>query len=347
MFKKLLNDYLLGSIYFSFLVLLSSLGFLFYKLKGIFAGTSKWRPKLHYIREDLFVFEDVSRLGYKMPHFKETMTIDALKATVKTLARFHAQSYIYEETRSKELGKPYRIWDEFSEYLQEPAFGKIWRDTGRNAVIEYLKQFSKHKARPDFIEKINEIMPMLYEKAIDLMKPSNKYRNAVVHRDLWSNNIFIKGDGTSELHALIVDFQTVIYTSPMLDLSSLIYFNTLKACRDSYGNKLIELYYNTLSDILEEANVNIETVLSKDDLMEAYNYSLLFGMTQASIIVPIISMSSKRKEEIFCDPIKSQKANLVSRSEEFIEIANEDSVYKNRLSELLDEIVEKYVYPSN
>lgn len=279
-----------------------------------------------------------------MPHYKEVMKIEALKATVKTVARFHAQSYIYEEKKSRELGKEYRIWDEFSEFLQEPLAGMKWRNTGRNAVIDYLKVFSTYKSNSYFLTKLDEIVSKLYEKSMDLMKPSDKYRNVVVHRDLWANNILIKDDGISEPHALIVDFQTVLYSSPMLDLLSLIYFNTSKSDRKKYANKLINIYYDSLSTILEEANIDIDTILPKHVLMEAYNDSLLFGLTQASIIVPIISMSSKRREEIFCDPVRSEKANIVSRSEEFIEIANEDTVYKNRVSELFDEIVERYVY---
>lgn len=121
-----------------------------------------------------------------MPYYKETMTFNTLKATVKSVARFHAQSYIYEEKRSNELGKPYRIWDDHGKNLQEPDLSKVWRDVGRNAVIDYLKVFSKHKSKPDFIQKLDEVIPKLFEKAMDLMKPNEKHRNVVVHRDLWS-----------------------------------------------------------------------------------------------------------------------------------------------------------------
>ncbi|KAJ8731416.1 hypothetical protein PYW07_004580 [Mythimna separata] len=307
----------------------------------------KWRPKLLFIKEDIFVFENVSLLGYVMPHHQDTMTFEELKATVESLARFHAQSYIFEEKKSKQLGRPYRIWEHYSDYLQEPNVRLDWRNTGRNAVIDYLKVFSKYKSKPNFNRYVESILPTLFESAMELMKPSSEYRNAVVHRDLWTNNIFLKKENNSSCHALFVDFQTVIYTSPMLDLSSLIYFNTSRSDRDKWTEELIEIYYEVLSVELQDKGIDIVHIFNKTSITEAYKKSIVFGLTQAAIITPIIAMSKEKREELFCNPESAKQVNEVSRSQEFIDIAKEDKKYQIRITELFDEIVERFVFPKN
>lgn len=312
-----------------------------------FTGSRKWRPKLLFIREEIFVFENVSLVGYVMPHHQDTMTFEELKASVETLARFHAQSYIYEERKSYQLGRPYRIWEHFSDYLQEPNRGLDWRDTGRNAVIDYLKVYSKYKSKPSFDRHVESILPTLFESAMDLMKPSPEYRNVIVHRDLWTNNIFLKKEYNSRYHALFIDFQTVIYTSPMLDLSSLIYFNTTRSDRDKWTDEFIEIYYAVLSEELQADGIDIEHIFDRTTLADAYKKSIVFGLTQAAIITPIVAMSKEKREEIFCDPELAKRANVVTRSQEFIDVAKEDEKYRIRITELFDEIVERFVFPKN
>lgn len=60
------------------------------------------------------------------------------------------------------------------------------------AVIDFLKVFSRFKLQPDFIKLIEEIVPNLFTTAEEQMKPNPKARNVVIHRDIWSNNIFFK-----------------------------------------------------------------------------------------------------------------------------------------------------------
>ncbi|CAB3221912.1 unnamed protein product [Arctia plantaginis] len=306
-------------------------------------GVRKWRPKLLFSKENIFVFENVLVQGYKMPDQEETLSFEELKSTIVTLARFHAQSYIYEERKSKELGRAYRIWEQYSDYLQESIKGLDWRDTGRNAAIDFLKEYSKYKFKPNFNKYLEAYMPGLYDRAMELMKPSTEYRNVVVHRDLWTNNIFLK-EANADCHAIFVDFQTVIYCSPMLDLSSLIYFNTTRANRLIWTEELIEFYYSILSQELEASGINAKDIFNKSTVKEAYEKSIVFGITQASLVTPVIVMRKDKREEIFGDPKSSRKANVESRSKEFIEMAKEDDKYRIRVTELLDEILERFVF---
>lgn len=281
-----------------------------------------------------------------MPYHRSTMDYNQLVSVINAMAKFHAQSIIYEEKKSKELNRTYRIWEEYSEYLSEPEKGQSWRDTGARAVVDFLKTYSKYRAQTDYIKYVEVVIPMLFDCAANLMKPRTECRNVVIHRDLWTNNIFLKKHDNGQIHSLIVDYQTVLYSSPMLDLSSVIYFNTTRSFRDQNTDLLIDLYYSLLTDELRLEGIDVLNIIDKKTIVKSYQQSIVFGITQAALIVPIIAMSDEMRERTFEDPETCEKMNVVSRSEEFIYLAKQDEEYRNRVIELFDEISDRYIFLS-
>ncbi|XP_011549742.3 uncharacterized protein LOC105381660 [Plutella xylostella] len=304
-------------------------------------GPRQWRPKVLYIKPELFVFEDVTELGYTMPYYEHCLSEAEIFAAVEAVARFHAQSYIYEERKSQILKRPYRLWEDFSEYFQEPS-QMAWRHTGMKAVIDVLIIYSKHKNAPGFAKRLYETIYKLCNEAVELTKPSSTVRNAVVHRDLWTNNIFLKSDERGT-RALLIDYQTVLYCSPMLDISSLLYFNTTRSFRERFLDNILNFYYDMLSQELRQANIDVDTVFDKAALLKDYTKSILFGIIQAALIVPVGSMNMKDKLKIFDNPDTFYQINEVSRSEEIIEVASREHLYRERVLEIFDELVERFV----
>lgn len=309
----------------------------------IFLGEKKWRAKVLLVKEDLFVFEDLTELGYRMPLAQETMTFEEIQSIVISVARFHAQTFIIEENLSQKLNRPYRLWEEYSEILTETRKGQQWREVGSNAVIDFLKVYSKHKLKPNFATILNKTVPKLFEDAFKLMDPSNKYRNTIVHRDLWTNNIFLKQNDDLSIHALILDFQTVIYSPPMLDLTSLLYFNTDSNFRNNHTKYLIDLYYCILTNELELCDIDVINIIDKQTLYQSYEDSILFGITQASLIIPLTVMDEDTKNKLFGNPSTYHKMSMVSRSEELIECSSNDDKYRQRITELFDELIERFI----
>ncbi|XP_050682152.1 uncharacterized protein LOC126977408 [Leptidea sinapis] len=307
-----------------------------------YEGNKKWRPKPVYLKEEVFVFEDVTQIGYTMRDPQTALSFEDMVAAVEAAARFHAQSFIFEHKKSKELKRPYSIWENYSVYLVEPTF-LAWRDAGKHAVIDFLKTFSAYRNNPGFSELLADRISLVFNRALDAMKPSNEFRNVVIHRDLWSNNIFFKRLESGKLHALIVDFQTALYSTPTHDLTSMMYFNTSKEFRTLYSDEVQEYYYSFLQESLACEHLSIGDYIPKEELGRLYEASTLFGIVQAALIVPITHMSFNKIKE-YCDtPEKNHKFNSISRSDCFIEFAKENVEYRNVVIALLDEIVERYV----
>lgn len=293
-------------------------------------------------KKNVFVFEDVVQIGYTIIRDRDTLTLEEVKASVATMARFHSQSYIYEEKRCQELGRPYRIWEDYSDYLHEPDTVS-WRNVGMNAAIDFLKVHSKYKDCPNFSQNVESTVQKLFNESLCLMKPHSIYRNVVVHRDLWKNNILFQKDANGVLSSLFVDFQTVIYCSPMLDFSSFLYFNTRRNFREYHLDGLLDLYHKVMSKELKASNIEVTNIMNRETLTNCYKDSLTFAMVQSALIVPIFLINKETTKIIFESAESVNKFYEISRSENFLELAKTDKHYQNHVLELLDEIVERYI----
>ncbi|XP_047504234.1 uncharacterized protein LOC125049149 [Pieris napi] len=320
-------------------VLLSSLFTQFIKREGC----SKWRPEVIHLKDEVFVFEDVTKIGYALSDSRKPFSYEEVVATVKAVAKFHADSLIYEYNKTQQLKRPYYIWEDYKEYLFEPVKAQAWRDTGCKGVIDILRIYSAYKDSPNF-QSVANVVTDLFNRATKSMQPSRKHRNVVVHRDVWSNNVFFKEMEDGSTHALLVDFQTAVYTIPTHDLATLLFLNTTKKFRSVFTNKMIDIYYMCLSDVLNDAGVNILDFFDKKALSKAYEDSVVFGITQAALVLPIANMPEFIKDK-YCRS-GNDEFDAISRSHCFIESLESDEQYRETILELFDDIVERFVLPS-
>lgn len=125
---------------------------------------------------------------------------------MRTLAKFHAKSFVFERQYKKTL------YDEFSHCLQETlwprADGKVRAMfdaavKGVISMINLLPGLNDDQCR-DFRKKIAE----LCAEHIDKLSPSTKYKNVLCHGDLWANNILFKYDADKRpVECCFIDFQ--------------------------------------------------------------------------------------------------------------------------------------------
>ena len=94
---------------------------------------SRWCPKIYLSRDDLLVQEDLSLKGYQILPFKHKFTQPQVEMTLKTLARFHCSSIVYEKRNE---GKS--IEDKFGETLFETSVANItWFHAGLKVALVF------------------------------------------------------------------------------------------------------------------------------------------------------------------------------------------------------------------
>lgn len=157
------------------------------------------------IENDVIVLEDMAHSGYTMTDKSTPFDFEHCKILMKTLAKFHAKSFIFEHQYKKTLH------DEFSHCMQEtlwPADGKAKAmfDAAVKGIVSMIDLLTglNDDQRSNFKEKIVK----LCADHTDKLSPSIKHKNVLCHGDLWANNILFKYDADKKpIECCLIDFQ--------------------------------------------------------------------------------------------------------------------------------------------
>ena len=150
------------------------------------------------------VLEDMTSKEYKMLDKFGFMELEHCLVVVKTLARFHARSFIFEETNQTTVLKFCH-----EENIPVNKCDSIFQSTldfyAKNllSIIDLMTEIDLER-RERCKVKISEISSEHFEK----IAPSKKYMNVLCHSDLWNNNILFKYDEHGKVdQCCFIDFQ--------------------------------------------------------------------------------------------------------------------------------------------
>lgn len=159
------------------------------------------------VENDVIVLEDMVHSGYTITDKSTPFDFEHCVILMKTLAKFHAKSFVFERQYKKTLR------DEFSHCMHETLWpladskAKAMFDAavkGVVSMIDLLPGLSDDQ-RDSFKKKL----VTLCADHIDKLSPSVKHKNVLCHGDLWANNILFKYevDGRRPVECCLIDFQ--------------------------------------------------------------------------------------------------------------------------------------------
>ncbi|KAI8440562.1 hypothetical protein MSG28_001804 [Choristoneura fumiferana] len=154
-----------------------------------FNGLKPWSSKLVANLDNAIVLDDLTSLQYQMRSKDIKFDVQHALEALRTLARFHAGSIIYEETVTKNLNKPYRLGEEYGQYLDLAHFDKAnqWFIQCKTGALMVVKEYSKYKnADKDLLKIIEDRWSDVWNAALDY---NDSERSVICHRDLWNNNL--------------------------------------------------------------------------------------------------------------------------------------------------------------
>lgn len=288
------------------------------------------------------VFEDLNHLQYKLRNkfkrFDEAHTLEALK----TLTRFHASSIIYEEKRTKELGRIYTLNQDFELYLDKGGYENSdnnWFSQCRAGCLEAIKTFSKYNKLQ--IGLVESRWFDVWSAALALADPSSEYRNVICHRDLWNNNLMFHYQGNKPDDCVLVDFQAVRYQPPAGDVMLLLYCNLDPKYREENMKKFLNFYIEELFGILVENGID-PNVISKEKFFESAEKQRQWGLITCACLIPQFWINDDQITEIFTDTVQFDK-NLSKDKASFIKNMMQSNLdYKEKVMEIFHEIVDRY-----
>lgn len=250
-------------------------------------------PKSYYCKPaETIAMENLKARGFKLVERTFFYDLNHCKATLKALALYHGNAISYEESKSRELGKVFRLNKDRPELFNEIFFnfddpngfgGKFFKAS----IYCLVKLVDEMPESQEWKESLKEKI-----EALRLDKTFNKplpYRTTACHGDLWSNNMLFKYTNDVPVHCCLVDYQLLRHHHPSFDVLAAIHSNTTPDFRKQNQLQLLRYYYSTFEDIIRKNGFQARSILSEEQFLESARYftpvALIHGVSVRSVVL--------------------------------------------------------------
>lgn len=291
-------------------------------------------PRQFLCRPYLIVLEDMSTYGFKTINKQTPFDLVHTKVALKTLAKFHSASIAYEAKRRK-ADPNYSLLAEHPEIFTEKVFSHEenaatrWMKSSIRGVFGIIESMPEtgRVSNETFATKLGELM----DNIADFVEPSAASTCAVLHGDLWSNNVLFRYENEKPVESVIIDFQILKYGVPAMDVVQLLISNTRKHFRLEHLQDLLNYYYDEFSLRLKEQSVDADDILPKAQFLE----------TCKEVVVPctIQAMVDRATTFLFEDKLVSLLGNDAALEEFFMDKIGETIMESYQTNELFREVI--------
>lgn len=259
-------------------------------------GKTEHYPKYFYSHrkpfEAVMVLSDYSTEGWRMAPMVVNLPLDFCLLAVRELGRFHGECYALKEQQPDSFES---MISKFKEARYDNDLGDMkWLTVMKTGPVRALKatreSIFNESIPEEFLQKLAELAADPWEYQKKSVKPAEPLA-VICHGDYLRNNIAFKfadekapGKPT---HAMMFDFQTLRYASPMIDLATFMANSTGYDVRQKHFETIFRTYHDEL----------VQTLCSiikanPDDLPQHYSYeSFLREFTRCFIYGFLIAAS--------------------------------------------------------
>lgn len=287
----------------------------------------------------LLVFDDLRSLGYKTLSKHDYLDYNNVVLVLKTIAKLHASSLIYEEKTSKSL-RPY--FDKYTEtfYAQNPShMGHISYLASVKGLITEFNIFdikNNEICKEEYKRRTHNIC----NKIFNLVKPSEKFRNVICHGDLWMTNFMIKYNKEKPIGCVLLDFQLTRYAPPAHDFMGLLYFVTSRKFRKMYLNEFCDIYYKELEMEVSNYGYDLKEMITRQDFDASCEEQKVFATLQTATYYQMIQVKKDYLNEVVKNKKKWNRILYDDRSLIILENCKNDKEYKQKLQDTFENLVE-------
>lgn len=329
------------------------------RLQDVAIGHEPWAPRCYFVKdENIIILQNLTEEGFESIDAR-VLDFDHLKIALRCLARMHASSIALEERTRAEVDDLYRGLLDENGYPPTEGFRRKGVKVITKTLIELVKKLPGYDDW-DRNETV-EALPNVINQIFDLVKPSSKYRNVVNQSDLWANNILFKYEVetlppieegkafTSKkkpVDARLVDFQFSRYVPPTYDISVLLHVSTSREFRSQYDKALLKEYYKALDEDLSLFGFVVEDILPEGLFFESYEVYKKAGLLESILYDQVIYFPLNFWTGLTWSSEKFESFMGHSHTEICLAAFDEHEGYRDKMTELLVELIELYVLKS-
>ncbi|XP_020292443.1 uncharacterized protein LOC109859025 isoform X2 [Pseudomyrmex gracilis] len=225
---------------------------------------------------DFIVLEDVSPLGYGPASRQNCIDFAECTTILKTLANFHSISFAYRDQKEEEFQQMADCMEEIYIFPSNWSWHeKLYTNLVNIAKNALATEYPKSEADKRF----NTYEPRaIFDIMCKLCQKKEAPTSVILAGDCWAPNFLIRDIGQGKKEALMLDFQLSRCSSPMLDLSFLIYSCTSKPFRDQYYDDVLKIYHTELSSAIKSLGSDPEKIYPWDLFMKEVKDHFVFGL---------------------------------------------------------------------
>ncbi|XP_053609526.1 uncharacterized protein LOC128674720 [Plodia interpunctella] len=305
--------------------------------------TEPWCVKTLIATNSIVVMPDMRPLGYincKLP----TLDLPHLLLAAASVARFHATTTNYEKNKVNQ-NKPWT-------FLQDHAEILIDRQFNSSKDAPFMRASAKVTANviKTFSNKYNEILDLesrilkLFTRASASLREHENTLNVLLHKDLWNANILFRYEQGEPVSALIIDYQCLCYGPPAFDLMILLCCTTSRTFRDQHELTVLRHYYKVLTENFKDTTKQklVELGYDAKEFLQWCEKARMFAVMQAAAYYPFL-MDPITAQKVYDDPKKFKEVILTDRTVPVLEYCRQNPWFLERLLEISEEFVEKYL----
>lgn len=303
----------------------------------------------------ILVFEDLQPLGFRMANSEGGMLDQThLMVTLDSLASLHAASMILEKEQNSNLESLYPGFLAENSYPTDTNSGNRrvkWvanTTTALSALIMEIPIFGNHPK----IAEIRRRFEQIIQKIFEFSKPSQRFRNAFNHGDLWKNNILFKyatiSDGdqrndTLPVEAKFVDFQLARYAPPALDVMTICTMVTSSKFRQQYLSRLLSAYYTRLDSVLHQHGLSVAVELPRLEFEASCEHYRLAGLIESCCFSHLVLLPDKMTQSIVGGSEAFSAFMDCQRVTMCVTAFRQDQVYRSRMTDMIKAVVDEFV----
>lgn len=214
----------------------------------------------------IIALSDFTHSGWHMSKSRMNLSLDHIEAAVIALGNFHGEFYAlkysnrndFDTLKSKFLHNPAVI----SPFMEWEIVNCIKRDMETFRILKYSYQSDVTE------EFLNDLQTLITMNPLEFRKQFNRPIEplaTICHGDFLRNNIAFKyNENDLAVKAMLFDFQTITYSSPMFDLNLFLSLSVGYETRQKHLDDILRIYYSTLiNKFIEQTNI-------KDDQLPVY-----------------------------------------------------------------------------
>lgn len=322
-------------------------------LKGM-KNFKEFAPTCYYSKADLLVIENLCNSNFYITERNVLYNLEECKSALQTLALFHASCIAYEEKKSLETGKIFRLDLEYPKELED----KFYTLDENSPTYKFFA--ASIKLILDLVDAIqDETINKEELKNLILQEDENpnqfeyfnKFRNCWIHGDLWSKNIMFKKTDNKITDCRLIDFQLLRYFLPSFDVVLFLSYNTSYKFRQIHREELVQFYYDFLDKQLEDYGINCSKIIPYQDLLDGIILTEPSAKIQALNDIALTRLPESLAVECMSNPELMQEILIDKRSEYVLDIYKSNHDFKEMIIEeildLSEALEQKQYYVNN